>query len=87
MAANAADFEAVSWHVLMARAGTPPEIATRLHNEMKRVMATPEVRERIANLGLIPIEVSSIESTQGYIRDEAKKWGDLVRSLGLAGTQ
>ena len=86
-AANAPEFEAVSWHVLMARSGTPREIVNRLHEEMKRIMAVPEVRERIANLGLIPIDTPSVEGIQEYIRSEEKKWGGLVRQLGLAGTQ
>ncbi|OGA00872.1 MAG: hypothetical protein A3H35_18505, partial [Betaproteobacteria bacterium RIFCSPLOWO2_02_FULL_62_17] len=38
-AANAPDFEAVSWHVLLTRAGTPQPVVNRLHAEMKRIMA------------------------------------------------
>ncbi len=86
-AAGVPDFEAVSWHVLLARAGTPREIVVRLHEEMTRIMKTPEVRDRVANLGLIPIDPPSIEGAQAYMRAETVKWGDLVRKLGLAGTQ
>ena len=82
-----ADFEAVSWHTLIARSGTPPEIINRLHDEMGRIMKTPEVRERIAGLGLIPIDSMSQADIQQYYRSEAEKWGTLVKKLGLEGSQ
>ena len=54
---NAPDFEAVSWHVLVAPTGTPQDIVERLHAEMKRIMAIPEVNKKVASVGLIPIEI------------------------------
>ena len=86
-AAQAPDFEAVSWHILFAPAKTPREIVERLHAEMKRIMAEPDMRERIANIGLIPHESPSIEGVRDYIRAERQKWGSLVRSLGVEGSQ
>jgi tripartite-type tricarboxylate transporter receptor subunit TctC len=81
------DFEAVSWHVLLAPAGTPQDVVEKLHGEMKRILSVPETRARIAALGLIPIEVASVEDTRRYIAAEGEKWGTLVRSLGLQGSQ
>jgi tripartite-type tricarboxylate transporter receptor subunit TctC len=86
-AAGAPDFEAVSWHVLFAPAKTPKEIVDRLHAEMKRIMAEPEMKARAAAIGLIPFDTPSIEGIQGYINSEQEKWGALVKRLGLAGTQ
>ena len=85
-AASAPDFEAVSWHVLVAPAGTPQDIVNRLHTEMKRIMALPEVNKKVASVGLIPIEIASIDGMRAYIRSEGEKWGGLVKSLGLGGT-
>lgn len=86
-ASGVPDFEAVSWHTLIARSGTPPEIINRLHDEMGRIMKAPEVRERIAGLGLIPIDSMSLAEIQQYYRSEAEKWGTLVKKLGLEGSQ
>ncbi len=80
------DFEAVSWHMLFARAGAPQEIVDRLHTEMSRVIGTPELQARMSGLGLIPYAPPPIAVTQRYIKSEIDKWGGLVRSLGLAGT-
>jgi len=54
---------------------------------MKRIMETPEMRQRIIDIGLIPNETLSVEATQAYIKAEIEKWGELVRQLGLAGSQ
>lgn len=86
-ASGAQDFEAVSWHTLLAPAGTPRPIIDRLHNEMKRIMADPTVKERIANLGLVPTDTPSVEGITTYLAEERAKWGALVRKLGLEGTQ
>ena len=80
------DFEAVSWHMLFARAAVPKEIVDRLHAEMTRIIATPELQTRMSSLGLIPYPPPPIAETQRYIRSEIDKWGGLVKSLGLAGT-
>lgn len=81
------DFEAVSWHVLLAPSGTPPEIVSRLQQEMKRILATTEVQQRIATLGLIPFEAPTPAAITQYMRAEREKWGALVKSLGLVGSQ
>jgi tripartite-type tricarboxylate transporter receptor subunit TctC len=84
--ATKTDFEAVSWHVLFARAQVPEDIVGRLHGEMKAIMADPAVTARIAELGLLPHPVPSVAETRAYIKAEIEKWGRLIQSLGLAGT-
>ena len=81
------DLEAVSWHVLFARHDTPREIVDKLHGEMKRIMAAPDMQEKIRNIGLIPHESPSVEGLQRYIKAETDKWAALVRQLGLEGSQ
>ncbi len=86
-AANRPGLEAVSWHALVAPAATPRAVVNRLHSEMTRILKLPEVNKVISNLDLIPAAPASIEAHQQYIAAEAKKWGDLIRKLGLAGSQ
>jgi tripartite-type tricarboxylate transporter receptor subunit TctC len=81
------DLEAVSWHVIFARHDTPREIVNRLNGEMRRIMATPEMRQKVMNIGLIPHESPDVEGIQRYIKAETEKWGSLVRQLGLEGSQ
>lgn len=86
-AADAPDFEAVSWHMLFAPAATPKDVVEKLHQEMKRIMAAPEMRERASAIGLLPIDPPPVEETQVYLTSEREKWGSLVKKLGLEGSQ
>jgi len=82
-----ADFEAVSWHALVAPSTTPVPVVNKLHVEMNRALRMPDVRERIVSQGMIPVEPGTVEENRRYIAAEAKKWGDLITKLGLAGSQ
>jgi tripartite-type tricarboxylate transporter receptor subunit TctC len=86
-AVGAPDFETVSWHVLMAPAGTPADAVARLHREMTRIMQSPDMIKKISAIGLIPQPVPSIEDQRKYIAAEGAKWGSLVKSLGLQASQ
>jgi tripartite-type tricarboxylate transporter receptor subunit TctC len=72
---------------LLAPAGTPQPIIDRLHNEMKKIMADPSVKEKVAALGLIPFDTPSVDGIKAYLASERQKWGTLVRQLGLEGSQ
>jgi tripartite-type tricarboxylate transporter receptor subunit TctC len=86
-ASGASDYEAVSWHVLLAPAGTPAPVIDRLHGEMKRIMGGAEMVGKVAEVGLIPFDIQPLDETRAYIKSEQDKWGPLVRTLGLAGSQ
>jgi tripartite-type tricarboxylate transporter receptor subunit TctC len=86
-ASSAPDFEAVSWHILLAPAKTPRDIVDRLHAEMKKIMAAPDMKEKASNIGLIPIDTPSVEGMNDYMKSERAKWGSLVEKLGLKGSQ
>ena len=86
-ASGATDYEGVSWHMLLLPSKTPQPIVDRLHAEMKRIMEAPEMRVKVAALGLIPNESPSIEAMRSYIQSEHLKWGTMVKQLGLEGSQ
>ena len=81
------DFEAVSWHAILAPAGTPDAIVQKMHAEIKRIMAEPQITEKVATLGLIPFDTPSPAELRTYLASEREKWGNLVKSLGLQGSQ
>jgi tripartite-type tricarboxylate transporter receptor subunit TctC len=85
-AASAPDFEAVSWHMLFAPAGTPQPIVDRLHTEMKKIMADPEMIKLTEKIGLIPVQSPDIKGIEAYLAAEREKWGGLVKQIGLEGT-
>jgi tripartite-type tricarboxylate transporter receptor subunit TctC len=73
--------------MLLAPAKTPREIVDKLHAEMKRILADPEIKQKIEAIGLIPFDTPSVEDLRAYRRAEQEKWGSLVKKLGLEGSQ
>jgi tripartite-type tricarboxylate transporter receptor subunit TctC len=75
-------FEAVPWFGLMAPAGTPPAIIDKLHRETVRVLALPDVRRRLEELGLDVIGSSPAELA-AVIKSETPHWAKVIREAGI----
>jgi len=75
-------YEAGSWYGLSAPAGTSKDIIARLHAETVKVMALPDVKERLFNAGF-EVVISNPEQFAAFTRSEIQKWGKLVRATGL----
>ena len=71
-------FEVTSWHSILAPAGTPPEIVARLNQELVRIIQMPDVRERLAAIGMEP-SPGTQEQLAADIRTEVAKWGPVVK--------
>ena len=70
--------EAVGWHGLVAPAGTDPAIVKRVNAETARVLVRPEVAERVAALGLEPVDEPP-EALGALIRADAERWAAVIR--------
>ncbi len=86
-AASDPQFELVSWHALFAPAATPNEIVLRLNAEMNAIIGDPDMQQRIAGMGLMPVGTPPLAEVETFIASERDKWGSLIRKLGLEGTQ
>jgi tripartite-type tricarboxylate transporter receptor subunit TctC len=75
-------YEAVGWFGTVAPAGTPREIVNRLNLEIRNALGAPDVKERAVSAGAEPAP-SSPEAFAAYIREETKKWGEVVRTAGV----
>jgi tripartite-type tricarboxylate transporter receptor subunit TctC len=76
--AGMAGGEAVGWHGIVAPYGTDPAIILRLNAAIGQVLAKPEVAERVAALGLEPVNELP-EALARLIRDDADRWATVVR--------
>ena len=72
------DAEAVGWHGLVAPAGTDPAIVTRVNAETARVLARPDVAERVAALGMEAVNEPP-EALGALIRADAERWAAVIR--------
>src|ERR1700736_4934555 len=75
-------FEAVLHYGLLAPAGTPKEVIARLNKELRALVASPDVRERIAADGGDPLPSSPEQYAADIDREEAK-WSVLIKKLNL----
>ena len=76
------DFDVSSWWGVVAPAATPREVIARLHTEIHRVIALPETRTKINDLGA-EIVTDAPEQFAAYIKAETAKWGKLIREIGV----
>ncbi len=74
-------FEATAWYGVLAPAGTPPAIVTRLHDETLRALKLPDVKERLEYVGF-EIVGSTPAAFGAYIKSEIRKWAPVVKASG-----
>jgi len=74
--------EGGSWYGLLAPAGTPREIVERLHAELRKALAAPEVRARFESAGIDPLG-NTPEEFAAQIRADIEKWGRVVRAADI----
>jgi tripartite-type tricarboxylate transporter receptor subunit TctC len=75
-------FEAMNWYAYFAPAKTPKEIIDRLHTEIVKSLAAPEVKDGLDKQGLEPSPSSSQELAQ-YLKREYDTWGKVVKQRGI----
>ena len=77
-------FEAVAWQMLVAPANTPQPIVDTLYKELKVVLALPEIKQRISELGMIPIDSAPPDALARYVKTEIVRWGAVVKKSGAS---
>lgn len=80
--AGAPDQEAETMQGVLFPAGTPREIVDRMQREIVRVVALPDVKERLAALGFEAV-ANTPEEFAAYIRAEINKWAKVIRDAGI----
>jgi tripartite-type tricarboxylate transporter receptor subunit TctC len=75
-------FDATAWYALMAPAGTPPEIIDRLQRDMARILAQPDFRKKLDDVGM---ELTSRTPAQfaAAIKVEAVQWAKVIKDAGI----
>ena len=73
---------AAQWQGLIAPAGTPADIVTRINAELNRALQLADVKERIGNLG-VEIAPNTPPQFAVDITADMAKWDSLIKSLGI----
>lgn len=75
--------EADNWLGIVGPAGIPQPIVERLYKEIAATLETPEIKEKLASIGLIAVGQDGASFRPFLERDE-KKWGDVVKRSGAS---
>jgi len=76
------DFVMVQWYGLFAPAGTPEPVIARLRAETNKVLALPDVREKLSNAGGVEPWITTPEEFAVEMRSEFATYGKLVKEVG-----
>lgn len=76
------DFEVTSWYALVAPAGTPSAVIEKLNAEAVKMLASSEVQDRLAALGVEPVGNSPSEF-QAMQKSETARWAKLAKDANL----
>jgi tripartite-type tricarboxylate transporter receptor subunit TctC len=75
-------FEASVWHAFIAPRGTPPAAVEKLSAEVRKALASPEVKERLAGLGA-EVSPTGPRELGVLVRKETERYGKLIREAGI----
>ncbi len=75
-------YEASVWLALLAPAGTPKDIVTKLNTEIIKAMNSPETKKALYDAGVEPTP-STPEAMSEYMVKEMDRWGKVVKDIGI----
>jgi tripartite-type tricarboxylate transporter receptor subunit TctC len=76
------DIQGDTWVGLVVPAGTPKDIITLLHRETAKIIALPDIKERLATLGFEPV-VNTPDEFGKQISAEIEFWGKVIRAANI----
>ena len=75
-------YSVTGWYGLYAPAGTPQEIVRRLHEESRRALASPDIKDKLVKAGNEPVGSSPAEFA-AFVRAEFEKWAKVIKAANL----
>jgi tripartite-type tricarboxylate transporter receptor subunit TctC len=75
-------FEAAAWNGIGAPKGTPAEVIDKLNKVINAALADPQMKARLAELGIGALPGSSAEFGR-LIADETEKWAKVIRMANI----
>ena len=71
------------WQSIVAPAGTARDVVTKLHGSLRKVLAMPDVREKLLNAGIEPASSNSPDEFAAFIRSQADARSKVIKTLGM----
>jgi tripartite-type tricarboxylate transporter receptor subunit TctC len=78
--------EASTWVLFLMPAGSPRDAVNRVSSEVAKILATPEMRERLEKLGIDAVG-STPEQGARFLDEEIAKWSKVINTAGIKAEQ
>jgi tripartite-type tricarboxylate transporter receptor subunit TctC len=75
-------YEMAVWYGAFGPPGLPKDLVARLNDEINRILFLPEVKKKMADIGVEVVNATP-EEFAATLRADAEKWGRLIRELGI----
>ncbi|MGA0569144.1 Bug family tripartite tricarboxylate transporter substrate binding protein [Variovorax sp. VNK109] len=76
------DFEVVSWQAIFVPAGTPAPVIDRLHTEIAKILATPDMQGRLKGFGMEPANMTTAQIA-AFQKAEVDKWAQVIKAANI----
>jgi tripartite-type tricarboxylate transporter receptor subunit TctC len=76
-------FAVDNWYGVLAPRGVSKATITQLHAQINRILDMPDVKERLAGLGIFPFVAATPEAFGDYIKSEIRKYAKVVQDSGV----
>jgi len=80
--AGVAAYSLTNWFGLLAPAGTPKDVLAKVHADVVKVLAEPELRKKIAEMGA-DVVGNSPEEFGAWMRAESAQWAEIIKSANI----
>lgn len=76
------DFEVQSWQAIFVPAGTPTPVVSRLHDEIRKILAQPDMQTRLKGFGMEPADMSVVQIAT-FQKAEVDKWAQVIKAANI----
>ncbi|MGJ7553138.1 Bug family tripartite tricarboxylate transporter substrate binding protein [Variovorax sp. RB3P1] len=76
------NFEVASWQAIFVPAGTPAPVVDKLHTEIRKILATPEMQDKLKGFGMEPADLSTTQIA-AFQKAEVEKWAQVIKAAGI----
>jgi tripartite-type tricarboxylate transporter receptor subunit TctC len=80
-------FDASGWGMIVAPAGTPRNVVTKVYSAVREVQDLSDIQQQIIRLGMVPHISPPPEKLRDIISSEIELWAKVIRQAGLAGSE
>lgn len=74
-------YEVTQWYGMQVATGTPKDVVSKINGEVRKILAMPDIVEKLALLGAEPAPSTS-EFMASYVKTEVEKWSKVVKASG-----